>query len=312
MGIIGDVDRARSAIVEHVARPLGIGLLEAAHAIVRLATEHMVHAIEEVTVEQGIDPRSAVLVAGGGASGFNIAAIAQRLRCSRLIMPETCAALSATGGLLSDVAVEAGAARYMDTARFDAEAVNATLEELEARCARSLEAAGLDIETARIERLADARYVSQVFEIEVPLAHRRFSSPDDVEALRETFHRLHEDVFAVRDADAIVEIVGWRVRAVHELERPSVTRLEDGRGAGVLTSREVYVPGEGLQEVLVLGTGALSEGRSIVGPAILELPATTLVVPTGMTAERDSNGSIVVLPPALVPHADLEVLDVRH
>ena len=44
-------------------------------------------AIEEITIHQGIDPREAVLVGGGGAAGFNAVAIARRLGCPEVIMP---------------------------------------------------------------------------------------------------------------------------------------------------------------------------------------------------------------------------------
>ena len=63
----------------------------------------MIHAVEEVTIDQGVDPRDAVLVSGGAAAGFNTVAIARRLGCGRLVIPTMCAALSATGGLLSEV-----------------------------------------------------------------------------------------------------------------------------------------------------------------------------------------------------------------
>ena len=43
----------------------------------------MVRAIEEITVNQGIDPRAAVLIGGGGAAGLNAVAIARRLGCRR-------------------------------------------------------------------------------------------------------------------------------------------------------------------------------------------------------------------------------------
>ena len=52
-----------------------------------LATEQMVGAIEEITVNQGIDPRAAVLVGGGGAAGLNAVAIARRLGCARRADP---------------------------------------------------------------------------------------------------------------------------------------------------------------------------------------------------------------------------------
>ena len=52
------------------AEPLGLDRDAAAAAVVRVVTEQMVYAIEEVTVEQGVDPREACLVSGGGAAGL--------------------------------------------------------------------------------------------------------------------------------------------------------------------------------------------------------------------------------------------------
>ena len=49
----------------------------------RVATERMVSAIEEITIHQGIDPAEAVLVGGGGAAGLNTVAIARLLGCRR-------------------------------------------------------------------------------------------------------------------------------------------------------------------------------------------------------------------------------------
>ena len=48
---------------------LELAQADAASAVIRLATENMVRAIESSTLNQGIDPRNAVLVAGGGAAG---------------------------------------------------------------------------------------------------------------------------------------------------------------------------------------------------------------------------------------------------
>ena len=75
--------RARRRSQREVAEPLGLGLEEAAAAVLALATEKMVGAIEEITINQGIDPRAAVLVGGGGAAGLNAVAIARRLGCRR-------------------------------------------------------------------------------------------------------------------------------------------------------------------------------------------------------------------------------------
>ena len=42
-----------------------------------------------------IDPRSAVLVGGGGAAGINAVAVGKRLGCAGVLIPETGALLSA-------------------------------------------------------------------------------------------------------------------------------------------------------------------------------------------------------------------------
>ena len=64
-----DRKAAEAAIAREVADPLGRALEEAAASILELATENMVQAIIDITVNQGIDPTAAAFVAGGGAGG---------------------------------------------------------------------------------------------------------------------------------------------------------------------------------------------------------------------------------------------------
>src|SRR6266540_4744780 len=101
-----DVAAARAALESDVAQPLGLDVDAAAGAVLEVATEQMVHAIEEITVNQGIDPREAVLVGGGGAAGLNAVAVARRLGCAGVLFPPVGAALSAAGALLSDLVAE--------------------------------------------------------------------------------------------------------------------------------------------------------------------------------------------------------------
>ena len=70
---------AREVIEEQIARPLGLEINSAAASIVSVATENMVQAISEITVNQGIDPAESLLIGGGGAAGLNSTFIARRL-----------------------------------------------------------------------------------------------------------------------------------------------------------------------------------------------------------------------------------------
>ena len=72
---------AAAAVRDRVAAKLGLSVEEArAAAVLALATEKMVGAIDEITVNQGIDPRAAVLVGGGGAAGINAVAVGEAAR----------------------------------------------------------------------------------------------------------------------------------------------------------------------------------------------------------------------------------------
>ena len=123
-------------------RRSGSPLEEAAAAVLRVATEQMVRAIEEITLHQGIDPRTAVLVGGGGAAGLNSVAIARRLGCPQVIVPEVGPALSAAGALLSDLTADFAATLVTTTADFDVAAVERTVADLRSRCEEFAAAAG--------------------------------------------------------------------------------------------------------------------------------------------------------------------------
>ena len=169
-----DRNAALAAVQRDVAVPLGTTTDEAAHAILALATENMVQAIMDITVNQGIDPRQAVLVGGGGGAGLNMVAIGRRLGVAAVVIPRAGAALSAAGALLSDLTHEYRATRYTHTAHFERDGANAVLETLEDRAQVFVARHGAGARASTIEFFIEARYPDQVWEIEVPLRAARF------------------------------------------------------------------------------------------------------------------------------------------
>ena len=137
-----DTDRATAAIAEKIGAPLGVGAHEAAAAVLDVVSQNMVHAIEDITINQGVDPREAVLIGGGGAAGLNSVQIARRLGCKRVVIPDVGATLSAAGALMSDLSTEFSRTTFTTSDRFATEAVNASLSALEALCRAFLEGRG--------------------------------------------------------------------------------------------------------------------------------------------------------------------------
>ena len=215
-----DTEAARQ-VITRLAQQLGKSVEDTAAGILTVASEHMVGAIKEITINEGVDPRDSLLMAGGGAAGLNIVPIAHELGCSQVLVPRMAGALSACGAQYTDVVTEFSTNQVTQSAQFDFDAVNAALTGLKASMEEfeaSLRARG--IEKFRFEYFVEARYQYQVWELEVPLSGPRFQSAADVAAVAEAFHATHESIFAVSEADRHIEFIQWKARVTGELSRP--------------------------------------------------------------------------------------------
>ncbi len=296
-GIQLDRAAAEQAVTTDVAAPLGLDLQEAAAAIVALATENMVQAIMDIAVNQGIDASQAVLIGGGGAAGLNACAMAQRLGCAEVVLPDVGAALSAAGALASDLSAEYRRTFYAHTGRFDRAGVNAVLVDLADQARAFAADAGQGARSTALQFFMEARYPDQVWEIEVPLRKDRFDSDDDVTALEADFNAAHEEQFAVADEGSNIEIVSWSVVVRCRLRDSDLGTLTAAPGAATgHASRPAYFPGHGKVDAAVLAFDAMPPGERIAGPAIVESPVTTIVVDPGAACARQPSGSLVLWP----------------
>lgn len=292
-----DLEAARDAISRGLAGPLGLSVEDAAAAVIQVATENMVQAIVDITVNQGIDPRETVLVGGGGAAGLNSVLIARRLGSRRLLIPEVGAALSAAGAMMSDLTSTFHTTRFTRTSAFDFDGVNAVLAELRGRCDDFVERYGHGAESHTVQFWAEARYPEQVWEIDIGLPAESFSTQDQLRQLEDIFHRTHQEVFAINDPGSSIEVVGWAASVACRLRGDRGGSLAAGAaGQSKEASRRAYFPGHGFLETHVRRFEAMRPGEQIVGPAIIESSFTTVVMNPGATAERRASGSLSIDP----------------
>jgi N-methylhydantoinase A len=289
-----DLPAAASALRREVADPLGKSVEEAAIAVIELATENMVQAIMDITVNQGIDPTEAAFVAGGGAGGLNCVAIARRLGCRRVLVPEPGAALAAAGALISNLTSRWHAMFHAESGGFDHEGVNAVLARLEERCHAFAKDAGAG-EEFTIDWSTEARYPDQAWEIEVPLRGSRFRSADDVAGLLADFHRTHQEVFAVSDPASPIETVGWNAEVRCRIGSAEPGRVRSAEAAAKLPPRRVrFLETRESRAVEVYRFEAIPTGAEVAGPAIVESSFTSIVMDPGATATRDDLGTLVI------------------
>ena len=267
---------AASAAVEALGRKLGLDELQTATGIVRLANAEMVRALRVVTVNRGIDPREFALLPFGGAGPMHAADLAAEMGMARMICPRAGGVLSALGLLASARRRDTARTVMMSPAELTADAVAAAVSELRDSLSGGMDA---DAETISYE----LRYEGQSFELPVEAGPEPSS-----EDLEKGFAKAHEQRYGFEVPDAPVELVAIRLALEGAAPEPEPRAAE---GALTEGSRRVRF-GDDWHDALV-ARGEPSAGTSFEGPAVLEMPESTLVLPPGWTAEVDEHGSVI-------------------
>ncbi len=292
-----DTDASSAVIQRDVADPMNVSLEEAASAIITIATENMVRAIEEITVNQGIDPSQAILIGGGGAAGLNSVLIARRLGCPELLIPEAGPVMSATGALISDLRNEYRQLFFTTLQSFDLAGANAALGTLETQCQAFIDGPGAAAIDSSIEYRVEARYKNQVWDIEVPLPFSRFNGKADIEAFADIFHQEHLSLFAVNDPDSDIEIVSWLATVRCPLRASSAGRMRfAATRRGKQNLRSIFFDELGRVDAPVFQFGEMKLNQRVKGPAIIENEFTTVVINPGAGARMNGDGNLAITP----------------
>jgi N-methylhydantoinase A len=275
-GVALDLEAAEAA-VGALAGSLGLGDLETAEGIVRVANQEMVRALRVVTVERGIDPRRFALLPFGGAGPMHAAAIAAELGIERILCPRAGGVLSALGLCASDRRRDTVRTVMLSGAELSAERIATEVEELAA-------ALGGEAPGAEPEVVYELRYEGQAFELPIEGTTR----PDPGE-LAERFERAHEERYGYRDPEGEVVLVHIRLAMVTPGPRPRLAAAPVGRLEE--SAREVRFDGRWIEAPVLRGEPPA--GLAAAGPVVFELPEATFVVPPSWTTEVDETGTIV-------------------
>lgn len=277
-GVRLDREAAERAI-DGLARRLGLDRDDTAWGIVRVADHEMARALRVVTVERGVDPRRYALIAFGGAGPMHAARLADELEIRRVLCPRAAGVLSAVGLVVSDARRDLARSVLIGEAELGAGAAERAVAELAERARR-------EVPGARLEASYDLRYRGQAFELTV-------DGPLDapVELLRERFEAAHRERYGYADTGGELELVNVRVAAVAARPAPPLAAVA-GAAAESRGTRTARFGPERLEATVVRGEPA--PGERFVGPAILELPETTAVLPPGWSGATDEHGTLVL------------------
>lgn len=290
--ITPDMENVRQAFGELAAR-LESQIDDVARGVIRIANANMVNALKLVSLNRGHDPRDFTLVAFGGGGGMHAAALAMELNIPEVIIPINPAVFSAWGMLLSDLRrdyIRTSVTRLESTPPAQ---VDKLFADLEAQAAKDFAVDGVGGDRLITQRFADMRYLGQEHTVRVPFP----SGKVDAEALRvavERFHETHEREYTYR-LTSLVELVNYHVVAIGLVPKPEVAKLAaTGRrpAEAMRGKRTVDFDTHGVHATSIYERNRLEPGMEIGGPAIIEEPATTIVVFPGQQAEVDDYGNL--------------------
>jgi N-methylhydantoinase A len=289
-----DREAAERAVRDRIAVPLGLSVVAAADAILRVTVNNLVQGIRLVSIERGYDPRTFALCPFGGAGPMYAADIARELGIPEIVVPLHPGVTSALGLLQVDLRQDLLRSALMVEGEIDLARLRCLYADLEDEAHRLLEQAGVSAERRRLERQADVRYFGQSKYITIPVA----DGPVDetlVARLIQTFNDEHarEYGYTMPPHIARVEIANVRLAAVGTIDQPRIGRSgpvsEQSAERG---EREVYFSGSGFVPTPVYWRDQVPGQQRIAGPAIVEQADSTTVIPPGWAASVDDIGNL--------------------
>lgn len=280
-----DVDSARKAIEERVAAPLGLGLFEAAKGILEIVDAHMADLVRRVTIEQGYHPSDFVIYAYGGGGPLHVGSYARDIGVSQVLVSTYAAVFSAFGIAGCDIRRHYTRSRPM-TFPVPAAELSAIFRELEEEAAREATKSAGALE---LERFLDMKFRRQVHHVRIPVPLGDLDGAA-TEALVTSFEQAYERIYGKGTAyrRAGVEISNFIVSAITKTYKP---RLREEKWEGEdpararVGERQVYF--DRFVQTPVFSMELLRPGNLIAGPAVVESPATTLLLHPGQTATVD-------------------------
>jgi N-methylhydantoinase A len=283
--------------LEPMAASFEMEAVELADGALQIIESHMADLMRQLSVQRGRDPRDFSMFAFGGAGAAHAVALARELGCPEVIVPlgDLASTWSALGVMASDVLHVHEHAELLSSP-FDAEKVNGVFALLEQAARAELKGEGFTEDEIELTRMVEMKFPLQVHRVDVDVP----SGTLDEAAMGQQVQRFvikYEQLYGSGSAfaDAGAEIGLFRVVARGKLPKLSLTGHEKAAGTAVARSRPVYWRElGGFLDTPIHDSAACVPGFEVEGPAVIDLPVTTVVIPPGARGVVDDVGSIAI------------------
>lgn len=291
-----DYELAKEALGK-VGEKLNTSAEQAAQTVFSIANGNMADAISLVTTKSGHDVRDFSLFALGGAGATHAAFLAESLGIPEVIVSPFASAFCAWSMFTLDIGREYLRPCVTPAKTADVNVINRLYQEMTDDALREFAAFGVSPDDLEFERTMEFRYKAQFHDVEVGGIPNKVLSAEDFNDVVEMFHKRYEELhmYSLSFYEAELRGLGLTVK-VKKKESITVKEIEAGTtdaSAAWKRQRECLFNGKRVMTP-VYDSEKLKANNVITGPAIIEVPTTTVVVPEAWDCEVDKYGNYIV------------------
>lgn len=297
-----DRERAYKAIEEQIAKPLGISVEKAAAGVIELLDYRMKYYLSSSISGKGYSPKDFVLFSYGGGGPLHTYGYTEDLGFEKVLIPAWAAGFSAYGCGAADFEYRNDASTLINIApnATDGEKIRegkklqAIWEDLKNNVIAEFKNAGIPKENVRFEFGCHMMYQGQLNDIEVASPVSKFETAEDWDKLTEAFEKLYSKVYheSAQSSEFGFTITTATVKGVTDVTKPKIPteelQGETPPSKSLKGTRNMYWR-DGWVSAQIYEMAELRAGNKIHGPAIIEDPATTFIVPPGYWTYLDQH-----------------------
>ena len=294
-----NINAARAAIEEHIAKPLNLSIEKAAAGMYRIACNNMAQGVREITIKRGFDPREFPMIVAGGAGPIHSCLICNELEIPFQIVPRESSILCAVGMLMGDLKHDFVRTFVSPLKTVDWDKLRGVFDEMSVEGASMLSEEGIDPANQEFYLKFDCRYLKQYHEVSFVMPND-IVEKRDADAVAKAFHAEHNRLYgySLDELDVAIEIINVRVQAIGQTDKPvfqEIERVAEDPSTALKGERSVYLPEtQEFAEVPIFDGHKLQYGHKVSGPAMIEEVTTAIFVSDSFDCIVDQLGSFVL------------------
>ncbi len=302
----GDVklnkERAYQVIKEQIADVLGLDVYDAAAGVINLFEDSLRNQVVAMVLGKGYAPVNYTMLSYGGGGPLHVAGFTDGLGFQDVLVPAWAPGFSAFGCACADFEYRydktvdlaiGGAAAGIDPMA-TAGALNAAWEELREKVKGEFLKSGVDASLIQYKHYVRMQYQGQLNDIEVRTQVDEVRELQELRDIVTNFEEMYGKIYvrSAKSPELGYLITTAVVTGVVEVEKPVLPLEALSESTPPATarkeSRPVYWHGEWITAE-IFEMERLQTGNQVAGMAVIESPASTLVVPPNRVAYLDEH-----------------------